>query len=290
MRLPSTGSSTAVLSLNRTFIYPHQRFVFAFLWAVAEDLHVNSVPRNLVYQCWKSTPSRAPTVAGELEGLFEGLAQMYSPMAKGSSKKSCNAAVLLFDAVELLDVTSAFQVLHAARDNAKDRRTLNVFAVAEQQRTLLTEAGLTVIPRYSFDSVPRVDILIVPGGIGARTAAFNEGLMMWVKETAAQAALVVGLSTGALLLGKAGLLSGLEATTHAQSASLLQQVAKTVIVKPEERYVDAGKVVTGAGGMASMDTCLYVVGRVLGADYAKQAALNLNYNQWNPTWEGDLSP
>lgn len=210
-------------------------------------------------------------------------------MAKGSCKKTCNAAVVLFDAVELLDVTSAFQVLHAARDNAKDRKTLNVFAVAEQQRPLLTEAGITVIPRYSFDSVPRVDILIVPGGIGARTAAFNEGLMMWVKETAAQAGMVVGLSTGALLLGKAGLLSGLEATTHSQSSSLLQQVAKSVIVKPGERFVDAGKVVTGGEGMATMDTCLYVVGRVLGAEYAKQAALNLNYDHWDPAWEEDLT-
>lgn len=202
----------------------------------------------------------------------------------GLTKKSRNVAVVLFDAVELIDVTSAFQVLQAAKDDSADKRPLSVFAVAEQQRPLLTEAGMTVVPRYSIETSPYVDVLVVPGGIGARTAAFNEDLMTWIKKTASNADMVVSLSTGALLLGKAGILAGLEATTNIQSCNLLRQVAKDVIVKPGERFVDAGKVVTGAGGTAGVDTCLYVVGRIFGSQRAQDAATKLEYPHWDPSW------
>lgn len=203
-------------------------------------------------------------------------------------KRTRNVAVVVFDAVDLLDVTLAFQVFQAAKDSAADKRPLHVFSVAERQRPLVTEAGLTISPRFSLENAPRVDVLIVPGGIGARTAAFNERLMGWLKQTAATVDLLASLSTGALLLGKAGALSGLQVTTHAQSCSLLKQVAKDAVVLPDERFVDAGKVVTGAGGTASMDACLLVVGKVLGAKRAEAAARSMGHSHWDPAWTDHL--
>ena len=89
------------------------------------------------------------------------------------------------------------------------------------------------------------------------------------------------MCTGALVLATAGILDGLQATTHYGSYDLLAEVAPQTTVIRGVRYVDNGKVITSAGVQAGMDMALYVVARLLGEDTARETAHYIEY-VWEP--------
>ena len=123
-----------------------------------------------------------------------------------------NLAILLFDDAEVLDFCGPFEVFSVA-SNQSPHPSFNVFTVAEKS-PIAARNGLSVNPAYSLESCPKPDILLVPGGIGTRKELNNDVLIHWIRQTAEAAELVLSVCTGALLLGKAGLLDGLDLTTH----------------------------------------------------------------------------
>ena len=201
-----------------------------------------------------------------------------------------NVAVLLFDAVELLDFTGPFQVFADSRDRlTPERRLFNVFTVAEVAgKPLTTEAGQVVLPKHGFEDCPKPDVLVVPGGIGSRTAAFNRSLMAWLKDMADEAELVISVCTGALLLGKAGILDGLCATTYHTFFPLLKKVSPKTRIKLGERWVDNGRVITSAGVSAGIDVALYAVAKLHGSKQANYTAQRMEYTHWDPAWAEEL--
>ena len=112
----------------------------------------------------------------------------------------------------------------------------------------------------------------------------NSALVGWVVQASAQAELVLSVCTGALLLAKAGLLDGLEATTHHGAIDLLRQTAPQTTVHPDRRFVDNGRVVCSAGIAAGIDMSLHVVSRLLGREVAEKTARQMEY-PWLP--QGD---
>lgn len=92
--------------------------------------------------------------------------------------------------------------------------------------------------------------------------------------------LTLSVCTGALVLAKAGLLDGLAATTHFGSVETLRAMAPHTELRPEERYVDNGRIITSAGISAGIDMSLYVVSRLLGADVARETAQYMQYDYW----------
>lgn len=123
-----------------------------------------------------------------------------------------NLAILIFPDVELLDFCGPFEVFSVA-SRQTDLPAFHVFTVAESLEPITARNGLSVNPQFRFVDCPQAELLLVPGGIGTRTQMHNPTLIDWIKRTAATAELVMSVCTGALLLGKAGLLDGLEATT-----------------------------------------------------------------------------
>src|SRR5262249_39609713 len=94
----------------------------------------------------------------------------------------------------------------------------------------------------------------------------------WVTRASGTAELVLSVCTGALVLAKAGLLDGLEATTHHGAIDLLRQTAPRATVHPDRRFVDNGRVVCSAGIAAGIDMGLPVVRRRRGRGAAVKRA------------------
>jgi len=88
---------------------------------------------------------------------------------------------------------------------------------------------------------------------------------------------VLSVCTGALLLGKCGLLDGLRSTTHHQALALLQELAPKSTVRDDERVVDNGQVITSAGVAAGIDMSFYVLARLLGQELAEKTARYIEY-------------
>jgi transcriptional regulator GlxA family with amidase domain len=124
-----------------------------------------------------------------------------------------NVAVLLFPGVELLDFAGPFEVFSVA-SRWSDPPAFRVYTVAQRPGPLVARNGVSINPHYLLDDCPAPDVLVVPGGLGTRTEMNNEALVGWIGRAAARAEVVLSVCTGALLLAKAGLLDGLEATTH----------------------------------------------------------------------------
>jgi transcriptional regulator GlxA family with amidase domain len=109
----------------------------------------------------------------------------------------------------------------------------------------------------------------------------NRALTDWIAQRAQNTELVLSVCTGALLLAQAGLLDGLEATTHHGAVDLLRETAPRTRISPEKRFIDNGKVIVSAGISAGIDMALYVVGRLLGENEAIKTARYMEYD-----WRG----
>jgi transcriptional regulator GlxA family with amidase domain len=187
-----------------------------------------------------------------------------------------NLAVLIFGDVEVLDFCGPFEVFSVA--NAfTDPPAFHVFTVAENAGPVLTRGGLSVNPHHRLPDCPRPDLLLVPGGQGTRREMHNAVLTDWIKARSQEAELVLSVCTGALLLAKAGLLDGLEATTHHGAVDLLRQVAPKATVPAARRLVDNGRVVCSGGIAAGIDMSLHVVARLLGREVADKTAQQMEY-------------
>jgi transcriptional regulator GlxA family with amidase domain len=185
-------------------------------------------------------------------------------------------ALLLFDDVEVLDFGGPFEVFSVA-NRFTDPPAIHVLTVAEKAGPVLTRGGLSVNPHSRLPDCPRPDLLLVPGGQGTRHEMHNPALIDWIRRVASEAELVLSVCTGALLLAKAGLLDGLEATTHHGAIDLLRQTAPKTTVHADRRFVDNGRVVCSAGIAASIDMSLHVVSRLLGQEVAERTAKQMEY-------------
>ena len=105
----------------------------------------------------------------------------------------------------------------------------------------------------------------------------------WIRQASEKAELVLSVCTGALLLAKAGLLDGLEATTHHGAIDLLREVAPKTNVHADRRFVDNGRVVCSAGIAAGIDMGLHAVARLLGREVAEKTARQMEYTLEAPS-------
>ncbi|MDG3008323.1 DJ-1/PfpI family protein [Paludisphaera mucosa] len=200
------------------------------------------------------------------------------PAAYFKPKK--NVAVLVYEGMELLDFAGPAEVFSAAGGG----RAFEVFAVAASPGPVKS-LGFAFTPHYTFSDCPKADVLVLPGG-ATRIPLADPAVVDWVKEKSGEAEVVVSVCTGALLLAKAGLLDGLEATTHKASLEALREAAPKTVVKEGVRFVDNGKVVTSAGVSAGIDASLHVVERLLGPEGAARTAEYMEYRR-GPETGGD---
>ena len=189
--------------------------------------------------------------------------------------------IVLFNDIEVLDFCGPFEVLSATRlDEARRREQpspFEVLLVAQSAAAVTTTGGMQVLPHTSFDDCPPLDILLVPGGWGTRAEMKNEAMLAFVKTRAAQVETLTSVCTGSLILGNAGLLDGLRATTHWRSLGLMQDLFPRVTVDTESHVVEDGRVLTSAGISAGIDMALRLVVRYCGEAVARATARHMEY-------------
>lgn len=190
-------------------------------------------------------------------------------------------AVVLFDEVEVLDFAGPFEVFSVTGRRQK-LDPFHVYTVAERPGPVNARNGLSINPTHTFGTAPAPDILVVPGGFGTRREMKNPVMLEWVADINRRAEFVLSVCTGALVLGAAGLLDGLAATTHFMALGELRSVAPGCEVREGARIVDNGRVILSAGVSAGIDMALHVVARLLGVPTARETA---QYMEYEGDWE-----
>ncbi len=189
-----------------------------------------------------------------------------------------NIAILLFDDVEVLDFAGPFEVFSKA-DELSGRTVFNLCTVAQNRGTIRAVNGLKVLADYTLEDCPTPDVLIIPGGIGTRPLLNKPSLIEWLRLKSRSAEIVASVCTGALVLAKTGLLSGLRITTHHGAIDLLRELSPTSNIDPTQRFHDNGKFCTAAGISAGLDLSLHLVARLLGPEAADATARQMEYER-----------
>jgi transcriptional regulator GlxA family with amidase domain len=157
----------------------------------------------------------------------------------------------------------------------------DVVVCADRKGLLADESDLLHFEMvHSFDEVPTPDILLVPGGLITRRIAAEGGpIVDWIRSAHETTTYTTSVCTGALLLGAAGVLDGLPATTHWVAYDHLRSYGAQ---PTEERVVIEGKVATAAGVSAGIDLALTLVDRLHGAEVAQAVQLGIEYDPQPP--------
>jgi putative intracellular protease/amidase len=154
-----------------------------------------------------------------------------------------------------------------------------VFAAAERGIVRADSRVLGLHADAAFDEIDSADILVVPGGFGSRAVMTDEPVLSWIRAIHATTQWTTSVCTGSLILAAAGLLDGLDATTHWSCVDLLEQHGARYTA---ERVVRRGKIVTGAGVSAGIDMALTLAALVADEDTAKTIQLGIEYDPQPP--------
>jgi len=194
-----------------------------------------------------------------------------------------NVGILIFDGVDLLDFAGPFEVFHQTRlapgvqpRRSRETAPFEVFTVAPTSAPVRANGGVLITPHHSFADTPRIDLLVVPGGLGTRRLIHDRELIDWLRDRAATAERVASVCTGALLLAQAGLLQDRRATTHWAAADLLESLGSGAIVVRDQRVVEDG-IVTSAGVSSGIDMAFHVVEALFGRGVAEDTARYIEY-------------
>jgi transcriptional regulator GlxA family with amidase domain len=189
--------------------------------------------------------------------------------------------VALFDGAEELDWAGPWEVLAAWATQWPDDG-VRVLTLAREAGTITCAKGLRVLPDETWESAPPLDVLVYPGGLGTRRELVDEAVLDWVREIAAGGTVVSSVCTGSLVLAAAGLLDGRPATTHWQSLALLPTLGREIEVRPDDRFVDDGSVITAAGVSAGIDMALHLVARLHSRERAREVRRYIQYDPEPP--------
>lgn len=189
--------------------------------------------------------------------------------------------ILLFPDVEELDAVGPWEVLAFwCRSYPEDGWA--VTTLSRSGGPVTCAKGLAIQAHHSMADGPPLDVLIHPGGQGTRPQLVDEEHLDWVRRQREQVPLMTSVCTGSLVYASAGLLAGRPATTHWGSLEHLAQLDPTIDVRPSERFVDDGDVVTSSGVSAGIDMALHLVDRLAGTDRAREVRRGIQYDPAPP--------
>ena len=178
-------------------------------------------------------------------------------------------AIPLFEGFAALDAVGPYEVLSRMPG-------AQVQFVAAERGARHTDSGpLAMVAEHALDDVPHPDVIVVPGGFGTRRLLDDEEMLGWISTAHETSSWTTSVCTGSLLLGAAGVLRGLKATSHWLA---LEQLREFGAEPTSERVVEQGKVITSAGVSAGIDMGLRLAARIAGEDVAKAIQLGIEYD------------
>jgi transcriptional regulator GlxA family with amidase domain len=187
--------------------------------------------------------------------------------------------LLVFDGAEELDFVGPWEVFTTSRMLRDDADT--VVLVAERTGPVRCAKGLRVLPDHTLTDHPRLDVLLVPGGMGTRREVSNPVITGWIRDAAAAADWTTSVCTGSLLLHEAGPARGRRVATHFAFEDTLEERGDITVVR-DARYVVDGNLVTSQGVSAGIDMALWLVGVLHGRDHARAVRRYIQYEPAPP--------
>jgi transcriptional regulator GlxA family with amidase domain len=185
-----------------------------------------------------------------------------------------NIAIPIFDRLTALDAVGPYEVLSRLPG-------ARVSFIAEEAGPKRTETGmLALVADLTLDELSEPDVIVVPGGYGTRALMTDEAMLSWVRHAHSRAQWTTSVCTGSLVLAAAGILDGLQATTHWLALPLLAEHGAIPVA--DRRIVEQGRIITAAGVSAGIDMALTLAARIAGEELAQAIQLGIEYDPQPP--------
>jgi putative intracellular protease/amidase len=184
-----------------------------------------------------------------------------------------NIAIPLYDRFTALDAIGPYEALQRLPD-------AKITWLAHEPGPVSADYGqLKIVAEAAFEELPDPDVLVVPGGPGSDDAVEDERLVGWIRRAHEKSQWTTSVCTGSLLLGAAGVLDGLEATSY---WSDLQKLERMGARPTNRRVVEQGKVITAAGVSSGIDMALVLAAKIAGPVVAQAIQLGIEYDPQPP--------
>ena len=193
-------------------------------------------------------------------------------------------AAVLFEGFELLDVFGPFEAFGMLL--TRGGGAVRLITVAEERGPVASAQQIRAVADFDFSDCPKIDVLLVPGGIGTRKQVENPQMMSFLRDRSNQVQVFSSVCTGAALLARAGLLDGRSATSNKAVFSWVKTQGPKTTWVPEARWVEDGKFITSSGVSAGIDMALTVITKLYGKEAAEKIATFMEY-EWHQdaTWD-----
>ncbi|PNG96063.1 Isonitrile hydratase [Streptomyces malaysiensis] len=200
--------------------------------------------------------------------------------SSGKEEAAMDIVIPLYDGYEPLDVVGPYEVL-AYMPGASVR-----FVGAEKGPVKDALGSLPTYVPATYSEVERCDVLLIPGGRSVEAMVADADFLAWVRRIHARTRFTTSVCTGSLVLGAAGLLKGLTATTHWSGAEALESYGAAYT---PERTVRQGKVITSAGVSSGIDMALTLAALLTDEVTAQAIQLWIEYDPQPPFDSGSLA-
>lgn len=180
---------------------------------------------------------------------------------------------VIYENFELLDLFGPLEMFGNIVPGIK------IVTVAEQPGSVRSAQGPKTVTEYGFSECPRLDLILLPGGIGTVKQLHNVAMLEFLKDRSLSAEVTMSVCSGSAILAKAGLLDGRRATSNKQFFSLATSQSDKVKWIAEARWVEDGPFATSSGVSAGIDMALAIIARLFGRERAQLIA-NLTEYVW----------
>ncbi|WP_370399077.1 DJ-1/PfpI family protein [Sulfitobacter sp. JB4-11] len=178
-------------------------------------------------------------------------------------------AIVIFDHAEEMDFVGPWETLGAAVQDDPDWR---ISLVAEHLEPIICEKGMRVFPTHTYADIPKPDVIIVPGGDGAKEQVNNPATVAWLQGAAPTCTWITSVCTGTFLLVGAGLTEGRRITTHHWFIDELREATGANVIEGI-RVLRDGNLVTAGGVTSGIEMSLWLVAQIWGSkrlEYVKK--------------------
>jgi transcriptional regulator GlxA family with amidase domain len=184
-------------------------------------------------------------------------------------------AFVVSDGTTLIDLAGPMQVFDQIQ--APGVPFLS-FTVAQSRRPI--QAGsLTIVPDYTFANAPKADIVVVPA-----QSEESPPYLRYLRQNAAAGSLMLSICTGVKKFARAGLLDGLEATSHHDYIETLRKLYPKVHFLPDQAWVhSAPRIYTAGGETSGIELALHIVELYFDRTAAVKTARYMDYR--GPAWQ-----
>jgi transcriptional regulator GlxA family with amidase domain len=185
-------------------------------------------------------------------------------------------AIIVPPNTQLLDVSGPMDAFLEANRQSGGVASYELCLVATSTNKMVRAGGTSLLADSSiFDEDQRIDTLLVMGTPDYAFAYESAELHAWLRRRAQMTRRCGSIGTGAFFLGAAGLLDGMNATTHWQHTAELAARCPSARILADHIYVEDGRLHTSAGVTAGIDLALKLIEEDYGRELARKVARSL---------------